>query len=164
MHCIYVRHGITQYSIENRFAGRCDIPIIGVDEHHLSDAFTLVKRFNPTILIHSPLFRAIQTAAYFESQFSFEKIICEPLLIERDFGKLEGMVKTEQNRQLLEQEPTAESLDTFVARVKELLTKYEGSSHNLLVVGHSAFFRHLSLLKSLKQNHLACCEAYQFTL
>ncbi len=43
MQCIYVRHGKTEYSLKNLFAGRKDIPIIGIDEALMNEAITLVK-------------------------------------------------------------------------------------------------------------------------
>ncbi|EGQ7944673.1 histidine phosphatase family protein, partial [Vibrio cholerae] len=104
MQCVYVRHGKTEYSLKNLFAGRKDIPIIGIDEALMADAITLVKSSKPDLLLHSPLLRAVQTAEFFSKEFSFKKVISEPLLIERDFGCYEGLEKTKLNRKYLELE------------------------------------------------------------
>ncbi|MBM4958414.1 histidine phosphatase family protein [Vibrio parahaemolyticus] len=163
MQCIYVRHGRTKFSIENRFAGRRDIPIVGIDDKKLTEAFSLTSEHNPLTLLHSPLKRAVQTAQYFIDNFSFEEIISEPLLIERDFGVFEGKVKSEENRRKLEFGIGVESLEQLDSRVNKFLIKYQHRSDNILIVGHSAFYRRLSRTLGIQNKlELSCCEANCF--
>lgn len=159
MQFIYIRHGITQYSIENRFAGRRDIPLVGVNNDYLTRSFDLVKKYKPKLILHSPLLRAVQTANHFIAEFN--NIICEPLLIERDFGLFEGKVKTTNNRTMLEkQNASVESLAKVEDRAICFLHKYSHIENTFLVVGHSAFYRSLSKVLSLPSAlKLECCEA-----
>lgn len=166
MRCIYVRHGITQFSIDNKFAGRLDIPIVDIDTSNLlKNAFTLVEKYKPTILIHSPLIRTFQTAQYFIELFDFENIIIEPLLIERDFGEFEGKIKSIENRANLSFGANVEHLNTFDKRISDFLSKYKNTSTNILIVGHSAFYRQLSLKLNIQnKTELNCCEAHYFEI
>jgi broad specificity phosphatase PhoE len=164
MLCVYVRHGITSFSLENRFAGRLDLPILSVDEEQMGETYKLIELVKPTILVHSPLLRAIQTAQYFKKKYTFNKIIEEPLLIERSFGALEGQLKSKENRIRLELEPTAETLKDFDKRVNDFCSKYTNLHQVILVVGHSAFYRQLlknNLLEHKK--NLECCESRLMT-
>ncbi|EGQ9057458.1 histidine phosphatase family protein [Vibrio parahaemolyticus] len=163
MQCIYVRHGKTEYSLKNLFAGRKDIPIIGIDEALINEAISLVKSSKPEILLHSPLLRAVQTSEFFSKEFSFKKVISEPLLIERDFGCYEGLEKTKLNRESLEFEESVEKIENLEARAMSFIEKYKGQ--NILVVGHSAFYR--SLIKfsgSTEKRKLNCCESVQILI
>lgn len=158
MQCVYVRHGKTEYSLKNLFAGRRDIPIIGFDEALMSEAITLAKSSKPDLLLHSPLLRAVQTSEFFSKEFSFKMVISEPLLIERDYGCYEGLEKTKLNRKSLELEESVEKIENLEARVISFIDKYKGQ--NILVVGHSAFYRALiKFSESPKKSKLNCCES-----
>ncbi|MBY7813449.1 histidine phosphatase family protein [Vibrio fluvialis] len=158
MQCVYVRHGKTEYSLKNLFAGRKDIPIVGIDVTLMADAITLVKSSKPDLLLHSPLLRAVQTSELFIKEFSFKKIISEPLLIERDFGCYEGLEKTKLNRESLEFEKSVEKIEALEARAISFIEKYKGQ--NILVVGHSAFYRALiKFADSPEKGKLNCCES-----
>lgn len=162
---IYVRHALTNYSIENLFAGRKDIPIIDIDLSMINDSFDLVTRLKPTILVHSPLIRAKQTADLFIDKFKFSQIYSESLLIERDFGNLEGKKKTSKNREILEFNSSVESNIVFENRVKNFIDKYKNKDDVILIVGHSAFYRKLALLHSIEiKKTLNCCESIEFKL
>ncbi len=158
MKCVYVRHGKTEYSLKNLFAGRRDIPIIGIDEALISEAITLVKSSKPDLLLHSPLLRAVQTSELFSKEFRFKKVISEPLLIERDYGCYEGLEKTNLNRKSLEFEKSVEKIEDLEARAISFINKYK--DQNILVVGHSAFYRALiKFSESPKKSKLNCCES-----
>ncbi|HGE6030004.1 TPA: histidine phosphatase family protein [Vibrio cholerae] len=158
MQCVYVRHGKTEYSLKNLFAGRKDIPIIGIDEALMADAITLVKSLKPDLLLHSPLLRAVQTAEFFSKEFSFKKVISEPLLIERDFGCYEGLEKTKLNRKSLELEESVEKIEDLETRAISFIEKYK--DQNILVVGHSAFYKALIKFSECPtKSQLNCCES-----
>ncbi|MGD1396098.1 histidine phosphatase family protein [Vibrio harveyi] len=158
MQCVYVRHGKTEYSLKNLFAGRRDIPIVGIDEALIAEAITLVKSSKPDLLLHSPLLRAVQTSEFFSKEFSFKKVISEPLLIERNYGCYEGLEKTNSNRKSLEFEKSVENIEDLEARAISFIDKYKGQ--NVLVVGHSAFYRALiKFSKYPKKSKLNCCES-----
>ncbi|MGD8118860.1 histidine phosphatase family protein [Vibrio sp. TRT 29B02] len=157
MKCIYVRHGLTSYSRKNLFAGRKNISVVDIDEQLINEAINLVDMLKPKILVHSPLLRAVQTSQCFLDKFSFDDVVNEPLLLERDFGDYEGKEKTADNRKAMESDASVESLVDFELRVANFIDKYRGKK--ILIVGHSAFYR--SLVKrctSAKKSKLKCCE------
>lgn len=163
MQCVYVRHGKTEYSLKNLFAGRRDIPIIGIDEALMNEAIKLVKSSKPDLLVHSPLLRAVQTSEFFSKEFSFKMVISEPLLIERDYGCFEGLEKTKLNRKSLEFEESVEKIEDLEARAISFIDKYK--DQNILVVGHSAFYRTLIKFSSYpKKSKLHCCESTRFQI
>lgn len=146
--------------MENRFAGRLDLPILSVDEGFMSETYKLIEQVKPTILVHSPLLRATQTAQFFKKKYTFNKVIEEPLLIERSFGVLEGELKSKENRARLELEPSAESIKKFDKRVNDFRSKYTNLHQVILVVGHSAFYRQLLKHNFLEhKKNLKCCES-----
>ena len=162
---IYVRHALTEYSIKNIFAGRKDIPIIDIDLLRMSNSFDLVTRLKPKILIHSPLIRAKQTADLFMDKFDFHSVFSEPLLIERDFGNLEGKEKTKKNRQELEFNTTVEPIIVFQNRINTFIEKYKYKDKGLLIIGHSAFYRNLISIHQIKsKKYLQCCESVSIKL
>lgn len=165
MKCIYVRHAKTEFSLNNKFAGRLDIPIVGINDKLLFESFAIIDELKPSILLHSPMLRAIQTTEYFKRRFDFSEVISEPLLIERDFGILEGEIKSSENRSRLDREASVESLFDFDCRVKSFLSKYRDIQSTVLVVGHSAFYRQLAKLYSINNKvSLDCCEANYFNI
>jgi broad specificity phosphatase PhoE len=164
MNCIYIRHGITRYTIENRFSGQKDISIIYLDPYKLSRADKLIEYYKPTILMHSPLIRAKKTAEYFLSKHSFSHVIEEPLLIERCFGNMEGEKKSKKNRELLEADKTAESMNDFDLRVKEFYRVCSSKNENIIIVGHSSFYKRFILNFGIQQDEISCSEAKVLTI
>lgn len=159
---IYIRHGVTLYSQQNKFAGRRDIPVVEFDMQMFNDSLKLIESHKPNILIHSPLLRAKQTSQLYTERFIFDEVVSEPLLLERDFGVFEGQLKTPENRKAMEDHPSVEGDITFTERVVSFLDKYGALDINVLVVGHSAFFRKLSELANTDKRKLSCCESSCF--
>ena len=163
MQCIYIRHGSTSYSLDNLFAGRKNLPVIFFDEIKLDEAFVRLENLKPDFLVHSPLLRTVQTAELFYKKYNFKNIICEPLLIERDFGVFEGLKKTPENRLSLEAEISVESIEMIESRVKDFTEKYKGKK--LLVVGHSAFYKFLiKFCTNFDKEELSCCESANISI
>ncbi|OOE54253.1 histidine phosphatase family protein [Salinivibrio kushneri] len=158
MKALYVRHGLTQYSIDNKFAGCRDIPIVGLNEEEMKKTRELIDKCRPEIILSSPLIRAIQTKDEIMKSFNFDLSIVEPLLKERNFGCFEGELKTELNRDLLEKDKSVEDLTNLDIRVNKFIKKYYGMS--ILVLGHSAFYRRFIIhSQSIVKESLSCCES-----
>lgn len=152
------------YSQQNKFAGRKDIPVVEFDMPMFHDSLKLIESHKPKILIHSPLLRAKQTSQLYTELFVFDEVVSEPLLLERDFGTFEGKLKTHANKIAMEHDPSVECDTTFTKRVVSFLDKYGALDTNVLVIGHSAFFRKLSELASTDKRKLSCCESSCFDL
>lgn len=62
-------------------------------------------------------------------------------LQERDFGRFEGEIKTDEHRKLLEQDPSVESLTSIKSRLGEVMVEADSLPGDILLVSHSAVFR-----------------------
>lgn len=132
-----VRHGQTNYNLENRYMGQMDIPL---NETGIKEALKLkgeLKEIKFDKVFSSPLIRAYKTAQIITD----EDIVVDNRLIERGNGKLEGKLKSEinsfiNNNQFNELEYGIEPLVDFRKRVYSFfddITKLEG---NILIVTH----------------------------
>ena len=128
MQLYVVRHGQTDYNLENRYAGSTDVPLSAVG---LQQAEQLALRLRGTpmdILVCSPLLRARQTAAAVQAATGLPLVLAEAFA-ERNLGLYEGRTRAQIQaelpalwaRNLLHQAddapPGGESVRQFDARV-----------------------------------------------
>jgi 2,3-bisphosphoglycerate-dependent phosphoglycerate mutase len=98
MHLILVRHGQSQWNVENRFTGWVDVDLTPTGEAEAKAAGALLKEQGYTVdrCFVSPLKRARHTAelirAAMGQAFPFSEA---PEMIERFYGGLTGLNKTE---------------------------------------------------------------------
>lgn len=86
-----VRHGQTDYNIEERYGGRIDVPL---NEEGIKEAIEVkdkLKNIKFDLVFSSPLSRAYNTAKIIYDG----DIIIDDRIIERDNGDLEGKLKSE---------------------------------------------------------------------
>lgn len=141
---IYVtRHGQTDWNLEKKVMGRCDIPL---NKNGIEQAKVVRDSLENTPIdkiICSPLLRAKQTALIINEKKQVE-VIYDNRLIERDFGELEGLNTKDfdfygfwnyyQNNHY----QSAENIQNFFKRVYECLdditTTY--NEKDILIVAH----------------------------
>jgi len=89
-----IKHGKTDYNSEGKRQGRIDLPL---NEVGRKEVLALKRKLGKdlSIVISSPLKRAVETA---QILFPRAKIIKNDLLIEYDFGELEGVKFSEPLR------------------------------------------------------------------
>jgi probable phosphoglycerate mutase len=94
---VLLRHGQTAHSAQYRFSGRTDLPLNGVGQSQAQAAARRVARFDPVVVISSPLRRARQTAETVISALgrSAGDLIIEDGFAENDFGDWEGLTTQE---------------------------------------------------------------------
>jgi broad specificity phosphatase PhoE len=169
-HLTLVRHGQTRYNAEGRFIGTTDLPLdrTGVDQARaVADWVVNLANANGVkydAIISSPLQRARQTAAEFARRLLLPVSI-EPQLIERDYGKFEGLTRDQAKAKygdILDQyeaakhkvtPPGGESIASVEHRVRaflhERLAKRYTSAKEIIIVTHlngiRAFFHILGL-------------------
>ena len=93
MNLIFLRHGLSQWNLENKFTGWVDVPLAteGIEEANKAKYLLIENSFVPDVVYTSYLIRAQQTA----------KIICDIDYIrdwrlnERHYGSLQGLDKKE---------------------------------------------------------------------
>lgn len=145
---IIVRHGKTDWNEKQLLQGRSDIPL---NEIGFLDARALAKQLDENTIdlcICSPLTRAKQTA---DLLIKNTQIILDDLLVERNFGELEGK-KFDLNKvyyfwdyNLNYCEKGVESLQCSLKRAGEFLKKIKQKYNNktILIVSHGAFIKAL---------------------
>ncbi len=163
---ILVRHGETEWNVEEVFRGRIDVELneTGIREAELLARF--LSDFRITAIYSSPLKRALQTAEIIANHHDIEVKIA-PELIDFDFGEWQGLSRqtaADRYRQLysewlknphLVSIPAGESLDDVRRRairlVDSLLAKYEGT---IALVSHRVVNKVLiCALLSLDNSH-----------
>lgn len=145
MNFIYIRHGETEFSKKNVFAGRKNIPLLEKSAEQSCYMISQIRYYPcPTKIYHSPLLRAVQTKDIIVNELNLVHIesISNEFLIERDFGKFEGMEKSSKNRDALDACISVEPFDTVKERARLFIISTI-KDDNFWVIGHSSFYRAL---------------------
>ncbi|PPF80189.1 hypothetical protein C5E07_18180 [Pseudoclavibacter sp. RFBJ3] len=137
-----VRHGRTAWNLERRLQGRSDIALDAHGELQAHAAGRLLARARWGSVITSPLTRAAQTAAIVGSHLGVPEPAVEPGLLERDFGRAEGMrVAEAAERWPGGDYPGSETAAQLAERAGEALTALLGAPGTAVVVSHGVFLR-----------------------
>lgn len=143
MKIFLVRHGQTNWNIENRLQGCVDIPLnsTGIKQAHI--LANNIEDLNYDLIISSPLGRALETAKIINKKSA--PLITDPSLKERNFGFLEGVFGTDYDKNLYwdynknyknkDVEPIQEFFDRVHSFLKNLCQKYPDK--NILIVTHN---------------------------
>ncbi len=84
------RHGQTDWNVETRLQGQSDIPLNDTGRAQAVTCGEALKSVGIELIITSPLSRATETAEIIRGYVGDVPVICDDLLLERSFGKLEG--------------------------------------------------------------------------
>src|SRR5579884_1827016 len=162
---VLLRHGESQWNLENRFTGWVDVPLSPKGEQEAKDAGKLLKEFRIDKVYTSVLQRAIETArlaleAAGQTDLPVER---DQALNERHYGDLQGLNKAETAEKFGDEQvklwrrsydirpPGGESLKDTAARTLPYFEAHivpdirEGQ--NVLVVAHGNSLR--SIVMSL---------------
>jgi uncharacterized phosphatase len=157
---LYLRHGKTEFSLNNKFMGRCDLPLLKTNCSEFKEAISLIKDWKPSKVLYSPLLRAVETKNIILNAVDIDQVIECDYLIERDFGSLEGKEKNEQNRKEIELCSSAESKSQFRERISTLLPVIKSNpNESILIIGHSSFYREMmQIINPDRLDKIECCE------
>lgn len=188
-HLIIIRHGQSQWNLENRFTGDADIDLTTVGQAEAKNAGVLIKDFPLDAAYTSTLKRAIHTLhIILETTHNLAlPIINNAALNERNYGDLQGLNKADTikkygaaqvllwRRSYNVQPPNGESLHDTYNRVvpyytKEIVPQLKAGK-NILIVAHGNSLRALMmLLENISATAIADVELatgvpriYQFT-
>jgi len=141
-----LRHGQTDWNIDFRLQGITDIPLntTGIQQAQTAAAAIPISYWN--FVASSPLSRALETARIVASRIEIPEVVIEQLLLERSFGKAEGMTHGEWKENFPDGiPPEGETLDELRLRANDLLAhllnQYRGT--RVLAVSHGAMIRKL---------------------
>jgi 2,3-bisphosphoglycerate-dependent phosphoglycerate mutase len=160
---IIVRHGQSQWNLENRFTGEVDVELSPLGREEAQKAGKLLKSYNLELAFTSILKRAIDTLDIILDVTGRKSIpvIKSAALNERNYGDLQGLNKAEVEKQYGEKQfllwrrsfgvapPHGESLKDTYNRVipyyeKEIQPKLK-EGINILVVAHGNSLRSLMM-------------------
>lgn len=143
-----IRHGQTQWNLENRVCGRADIPL---DERGIAQARAAAEQLRGIRMdrvIASPLVRAQQTAALLLQESGLNvPIETDARLIEQDFGRNDGKNRRDaeflaKREQMAWKQPDGESVFQVVHRIYSLIDEVRAQGEeNVLFVCHGAVGR-----------------------
>lgn len=159
-----IRHGQSQFNLENRFTGWLDVPLTDQGEEEAKRAGIQLrsKGFNPDVAFTSELQRAQKTLSLVLGELEGLKskslpIFKDKALNERHYGELQGKNKAETAAQFGEQQvhiwrrsfdiapPGGESLKMTAERTlpyfKDKILPLLKSGKNVLIVAHGNSLR-----------------------
>ncbi len=131
-----VRHGQTNWNIENRLQGSADIPLNNTGIKQAQNLAETFKNIDIDFIFSSPLQRAYDTASII-NQYKNLPISIDSRLIERGFGDFEGL----------------DDISSFDCNIHKLLDYH--LNYNLYHVEpiQNVFIRLSNLLTDLKTNY-----------
>lgn len=151
----FMRHGESEFNKANQWTeSTTNSPLTdeGVDQSR--QAGQELKKSGTTfdLIISSPLTRAVQTAEQVATAINYpiKKIHLNDMMVERNFGSLEGdkaLVATTKytvDESAIDSYEDVETLEDFQTRVDDFLEYLQTLPYdNILLVGHGAFGRAL---------------------
>ena len=172
MKLFVVRHGQTDWNVQNLLQGSTDIDLNKTGINQALQTSEKLSSIHFDAIYSSPLKRAIDTANAIKLNRDLP-IIKEPRLIEREFGDYEGLsgknldLKKYWDYQLNASDKSLEPIQVFFARVnsflEDIINKYKNTDKNILVVTHNGVNLAIdSILNGMPENifslNMAPCE------
>ena len=160
---VLMRHGESLWNLEDRFTGSVDVPLTAKGRAGAAKAALKCPGQKFDVAYCSPLSRAKETAELFlEALDSAVPLIPEPLLIEKNYGILQGLNKDRVKATYGEEAynlwhrsyevgpPGGESLYELGLRVQPFVKQVVGEDlrlgKNVLLVAHGNVIRSLIML------------------
>ncbi len=138
----FVRHGLSVMNEKGVFSGRTDTPLSETGRQQAAKAARILKAESIDRIIVSPMQRAVQTAEIIADGINFprDNMTISDLLMERDFGPLEG---TPYEPHLGDEEGVEPIADLIQRAKKAYQLLQELPEDNIVVVSHGAIGRAL---------------------
>lgn len=161
-----IRHGESTANLAQYASGQVDVALTekGIQQARAAMAIAATLPVKPSIIIHSHLQRARDTAAIINEALGLE-MIEDPKIAEQHFGDWEG-VSWEITRQPIRDgidPPNGETHSAFHERVKNVVTKYV-TAHPapVLFVCHGGVFRAIGALYGHSMTGIQNCALHHF--
>jgi broad specificity phosphatase PhoE len=164
----FTRHGLSEMNKAGLWSGSIDTPLAPEGKAAAQKAAQDAKGLNIDYILSSPYVRAYETAKIIAEEIDYpvHKIERNSLLIERNFGELEGTTwRIDIN---IDGFADVETVDSLMERARLALRHIEAipDAHNILVVSHGSFGRALRSqingIQFKKQTKLDNTEILQF--
>ena len=141
-----VRHGQTDYNIDNKVCGISDVELTSLGKQQAKMASEQLKDISLDMIFASPLQRAHETAKIINENHQLE-IKIDSRVQEINFGQFEGVINNKEFQYYKQNHalhyPQGESLFQVVHRVYSFLEELENKypDKNILVVCHGGIVR-----------------------
>jgi broad specificity phosphatase PhoE len=148
-HLYFCRHGESVLNAQKIYTGQIDTPLTEKGREQAKIAGEQAAKLQIDLIVASPLIRSLETAQIIAKIIHYpkEKIVINPLFIERSFGSLQGKPWTIAFEP--EKYPDMESADALDKRVDEAYRFLQNlDAQNILLVGHNSFGVRLRTLVS----------------
>lgn len=134
------RHGQTDWNIEKRLQGRSDIPLNDTGRLQARECGEALQNAGIGLIITSPLSRAAETGEIIRQFVGEVPLIHDELLLERDFGAMNGEVADERDAEKWPTEIGAETKASLNRRMWTAMENYHEAypDRTVLVVTHGA--------------------------
>lgn len=147
----FIRHGLSEMNKLGVFGGRTDTPLAAEGREQAKDAGKAAKELTIDLIVASPLSRAHDTAKIIATEIGYpvDKIVTNKLLVERNYGSMEGKAWTPGFD--VSQVEDAEKDEDLLGRAQQILDWLETlPKDNILVVSHGGIGR--AIRKVLRQD------------
>ena len=139
-----LRHGQTDWNINLRLQGVTDVPLNLTGINQAEVAAKAISIGDWDFIASSPLSRARDTAEIVARHLQISEVAIVPLLLERSFGEVEGMIYQEWKDKFPDGvAPGGETEEELHKRTNllldELLSTYRGT--RVLTISHGALIR-----------------------
>lgn len=141
----FVRHGLSQFGLENKWAGSSETPLAPEGREQAKAAGMQAKDLQIEYIFSSPLSRAHETARIIAREIGYpeDKIELSDAMVERHFGELEG-TPYDPTRTDFSKIHGIETEDELFERARLALKQLQAASADtILVVSHGSFGRAL---------------------
>lgn len=138
---IYItRHGQTDWNIGRRLQGRSDIPLNDTGRLQARECGQALQNAGIQLIITSPLSRAAKTGEIIRQFVGEVPLIHDELLLERDFGAMNGEVADERDAENWPPEVGVEPKESLDQRLWTAMENYRRAYPDkiILVVTHGA--------------------------
>lgn len=142
MNLYLIRHGQTDWNIQEIVQGRIDNPLNEVGRNQAVAAGKKLKELNVKfdIIYSSPLARAKESAEIINSILYINDYRVEPDFTEREFGELEGMDCSDMRKLVasIKEKPKGyETDEEIIKRVRTKVDEIVNEGENIIIVCHS---------------------------
>lgn len=152
-----VRHGLTELNRDKRVGGHTDVPLLPEGRAQADRARAAFAGTPADVVIASPLRRALETATILTG-WPENRLVVEPLCIERYFGEMEGLTRPEVEARYPQviylqidhvgyslNPPGGESYEDLRRRAEQFLEKTlaDHSGKRVVVSSHQNFLQQL---------------------
>lgn len=140
----FIRHGLSELNTKGMFAGHTETPLTAEGRAQAKAAGKMAKDLKVDLIVASPLSRTLETAQIIAKEIGYpaNKILANKLVIERDYGELEGKPWSPDLN--LDGFSDLETDNTLLERAHLALNWLETlPADNILVVSHGSFGRAL---------------------